>query len=140
MSRGFNELEGITADLGIEAWGETLEEAFVQAGLGLASIMADLPAGDDTKKRTILVQAPTPAGLLVNFLNEIIYREDTENFLPRKILDLKIVGSQVTATLAGAIFDPSRHTINTHVKAATYHGLTIDESPGEVRVKVIFDV
>ncbi|MDT8395753.1 MAG: archease [bacterium] len=140
MAGGYKELDGITADLGLEAWGETLEEAFVQAGLGLAAVMADLPTEDDKVTRTVLVQAPSPQDLLIRFLNEIIYREDTEGFIPVNVPSLEIVGGRLEATLTGMIYDPSRHIINTHVKAATYHGLAIEETPGEVRVRVIFDV
>ena len=140
MSCGFKELEGITADLGIEAWGETLEEAFVQAALGLSATMADLPAEDDKVKRTILVHAPSLPDLLIKFLNEIIYWEEVDGFLPMNVPNLFIDGSRLEATLTGTIFDPSRHAMNTHIKAATDHALAIDETPGEVRVRVIFDI
>ena len=140
MSGGFRELENITADLGIEAWGLGLEDAFVSTVHGLASLISDLSGGDQPLTRKIRIQAGSLPSLLVQLLNEIIYLEDTESFLPGKITHLKIRNNHLDATLTGAIFDPEIHTLNAHIKAATYHGLEIVEEGDEVRVKVIFDV
>ena len=140
MSAGFKELDGITADLGIEAWGETLEEMFIQAGLGLAAAIAELTEDRDTFTRTILIEAPSTPDLLVKFLNEIIYLEEVDGFLLHHIPEFSIGSSNLKATLSGVTFNPSLHSINAHIKAATYHDLSIDEKPGELRVRVIFDI
>jgi SHS2 domain-containing protein len=140
MAGGFKELDGITADLGIEAWGENLEEMFTQAGLGLAASIATLPADGDSTTRNICIEAPSLPDLLVKFLNEIIYLEDVDGFLLHRIPKISIKDSNLEATLTGVTFNPSLHSINSHIKAATYHGLAIEEAPGEIRVRVIFDV
>ena len=140
MSGGFRELENITADLGIEAWGSSLEDTFVSAVHGLASILSDLPGGDQPLTRKIRIEAESLPSLLVQFLNEIIYLEETEDFLPGKVTHLKIKNNDLDATLTGAIFDPKIHTLNAHIKAATYHELEIVEEEDKVRVRVIFDV
>ncbi len=140
MSRGFRELENITADLGIEAWGADLEDAFASSAHGLASLLSDLPGGDQPLTRKIRIEAESLPSLLVQFLNEIIYLEETEDFLPGKVTHLKILNNDLDATMTGAIFDPKIHTLNAHIKATTYHGLEIVEEENEVRVRVIFDV
>jgi len=140
MSRGFRELENITADLGIEAWGEDLEDAFASSAHGLASLLSDLPGGDQPLTRKIRIEAESLPGLLVQFLNEIIYLEETEDFLPGKVTHLKILNNDLDVTMTGAIFDPEIHTLNAHIKATTYHGLEIDQSGNIVKIKVIFDV
>ena len=140
MSGGFRELENITADVGIEAWGLGLEDAFTSAVHGLASLLSDSSGGDQPLTRRIRIEAVSLPSLLVQLLNEIIYLEDTESFLPGKITYLKIRNNHLDATLTGAIFDPEIHTLNAHIKAATYHGLELVEEGDEVRVKVIFDV
>jgi len=140
MPGGFRELENITADLGIEAWGPTLENAFASTVHGLASIISDLSEGHQPLSRKIRIEAGSLPSLLVQFLNEIIYLEDTESFLPGKITHLKIRNQRLDATVTGATFDPEIHTLNAHIKAATYHGLEIVEDGVEVRIKVIFDV
>ena len=140
MSEGFRELENITADLGIEAWGPSLEGAFASTVQGMASLLSDMPGGNLPLTREIQIKAGSLPSLLVKFLNEIIFLEETQSFLPGKVTHLKITGNSLEATIAGAVFNPEIHSINAHIKAATYHGLEIDQSSDIVRIKVIFDV
>lgn len=140
MPPGFRELDDITADVGLEAWGQDLEQAFASTASGLASLMSDLPGGDHPSTRRIRITADSLPGLLVRFLNEIIYLYDTEAFLTASVTRLTISDHTLEAALAGATYDPSHHNLNARIKAATYHGLRIEERPGEVRVQVIFDV
>jgi SHS2 domain-containing protein len=140
MSRGFRELENITADLGIEAWGFSLEDAFASAAHGLASLLSELPEDNQPLTRQIRIEAESLPSLLVQFLNEIIYLEETQDFLPGAVKHLTLTGNRLNATLTGAAYDPEIHTLNAQVKAATYHGLEIDQSGQQVKVRVIFDV
>ena len=140
MSGGFKELENITADLGIKAWGKDLEGAFTSAAHGLAFLMSDQLSNKQTITRRIRIKAGSLQSLLIQFLNEIIYLEETENFLPGAVADLTIGGCYLDATLSGDSFDPEIHSINAHIKAATYHRLEIEEKEDEVTIKVIFDV
>ena len=140
MSEEFRELENITADLGIEAWGPSLEGAFASTAQGMASLLSDLPGGSLPLTREIRIKAGSLPSLLVQFLNEIIYLEDTQSFLPGKVTHLKITGNSLEATIAGAVFDAEKHTLDAHIKAATYHELKIDQTGDQVRIRVIFDV
>ena len=140
MSRGFRELENITADLGIEAWGHSLEDAFSSAAHGLAALLSELPGGEQPLEKDIHLEADSLSTLLVQFLNEIIYLEETQDFLPGAVKHLTLTGNRLDATLTGAAYDPEIHTLNAQVKAATYHGLEIVDEGETVRIKVIFDV
>jgi len=140
MAGNFRELEGITADVGIEAWGATIEEAFIQTSDGLASLISDRSTLSDDLTEEIEVTADDLPGLLVNFLNEIIFLAETGSFLPLKTVSLRIRGSTLAATIKGCIFQPEINIRNVGVKAATYHGLTIEEGPERVTIRVIFDV
>lgn len=140
MSGGFRESEGITADVGIEAWGGSLEEVFTSAAEGLASLMADRDTLTGDLTRRVSVIADDRAALLVGFLNEIIFLEETEGFLPQRVRSLAIEGNALSAQIAGCTYDPAKHSLNMAVKAATYHELRIDENNEDVRVQVIFDV
>ncbi len=140
MVSGFKELEGITADAGIEAWGDTLEEAFTGAAEGLASLLANLPENCLEKAVPVTVRGENLSSLLVHFLNELIFLEETANLIPGRIKKLWINGYNLFAMVRcarGASIDPSERN---HIKAATYHDLTIDQNPDQVRIKVIFDV
>jgi len=140
MSSGFKQLEGITADAGIEAWGDTLSEAFKGAGEGLASLLADIPEKDLEKPVPVMVKGENLPSLLVNFLNELIFLEEAKGLIPGKIGKIWIKGMNLFATVRcapAAVVDPSTRS---QVKAATYHGLEIDQSGKKVRIRVIFDM
>ena len=140
MQGGFKELENITADLGIEAWGTDLEGAFSSTAQGLAYLLSDQPSRKQSESRQIRIEADTLPSLLVQFLNEIVFLQETEDFLPGAVTDLTMSRTSLDATLTGGIFDPKLHDINAHIKAATYHGLKIEQTSERVTIKVIFDV
>lgn len=139
MPGGYRELEGVTADLGIEAWGDDEAEAFAWAVKGLADLVSDTSLLEMSEERSITVGAGSAESLLINLLNEIIFLEETEGFLPGRVLTIDRRPDSLTATVAGDTFDPARHRRLTSVKAATYHGLHIDTRQRLVRLRVIFD-
>jgi SHS2 domain-containing protein len=140
MSGGFEELENITADLGIKAWGPDLVGAFSSAARGLACLLSDQPSHKQTVTRQIRIEAGSLHSLLIQFLNEIIYLEETEDFLPGGVSSLTIRECSLDAVLTGDTFDPRIHNLRSHIKAATYHGLEIKQTSERVTIKVIFDV
>ena len=140
MAKGFRELEGITADLGLEAWGETVQEAFMSAAEGLASLLGSIPAEKLGRTMHISVHGEDLPSLLVRFLNEMIYMEETRDLIPGKIQKLWISGHSLFAVFKcaeGSTVDPAERT---SVKAATYHDLEINQSKRGVRIRVILDV
>jgi SHS2 domain-containing protein len=140
MSGGYRELDGITADLGLEAWGPDTAESFRQAAQGLAAFLSDITLLDNAESRSVTITADTTESLLINLLNEIIYLEETEDFLTGSVNYLEIKAGTLSATLAGTVFDPEIHRRGAAIKAATYHGLTINVVDDSVRVTVIFDI
>jgi len=140
MAGGYRELEDVTADVGIRAWGSTLTEAILFTSEGLFSFISNLGTLTGSDSRTISIKAPDLDSLLINFLNEIIFLEETESFLPKAVESLVLEDQALTAVVKGDIYDPSKHDTNIHVKAATYHGLVIKEGPDGWEVEVIFDV
>jgi SHS2 domain-containing protein len=137
---GFQELDGVTADVGITAWGESLEKTFIQALLALASLLTNPENLTSEKTVRISLSADDTDSLLVNFLNEIIFLEETQDFLPMEVTSLKITDGNLEAEISGCEYDPARHEIRLSIKAATYHGLMISENEDNVRIQVIFDI
>ena len=152
---GFELLEH-TADVGIRARGATLEEAFEQATLGLAEILGALAAGPG-EAVAVEVSAPDPGGLLVDWLNEVLWLRETR--------DAWLAGVQVDrvgeGTAAGSVKfssqapagegapgdpvpeDGSRDPApdGTFVKAVTYHRLRVEPGPaGGWLIEVYLDV
>ena len=140
MASGFKELEGITADAGIEAWGNSVSEAFIGAGEGLASLLAKIPEDKLTKTESVSVKGDDLSSLLVNYLNELIYLEDTRDMIPGKIKKLWIREPNLFAVVMCAQNSAVDPADRGHIKAATYHGLEIKQLEEEIRIKVIFDL
>jgi SHS2 domain-containing protein len=82
--------------------------------------------------------------VLVDFLQELIYRFDAERLLLPLVgveeARLGRGGARLRVRLEGERFDPARHALRTEVKAATYHGLSIEEDAEGLSAQIIFDL
>ena len=129
-----------TADLGIQVFGKTLEELFVNGAYALFDLIADLKAVRQEEVRNIAADGLDLNDLWVNYLRECLYLFHGEALLVSDCHIAAITHKHVTATLRGEFFDPARHEIRQELKAVTYHQATIQETPQGWRGKVIFDV
>ncbi len=123
---GFELLEH-TADVGIRAWAGSLEEAFEHATEGLAEVLGALapPPGEPTP---VEVTAPDPGGLLVDWLNEVLWLLEVSQAALAGVR-VERVGDGVargSVEIAPGGPDPD----GTFVKAVTYHRLRVEPDPG----------
>ncbi len=128
-----------TADIGLIAYGSTLEEVFVNAAYGMFSLIADLDQVQERIHREIETEAPDQGELLVTWLNELLYFFDAESLLFKRFEILRLDQTWLQAQAFGEKVDPTRHRVKTAVKAATYHLLKLEEGNG-LRAQIIFDV
>jgi SHS2 domain-containing protein len=128
-----------TADTGIIAYGDDLKEAFENAALGMFSLITDLTSIENDQTRKIDINSTDRDGLLVSWLNELIYLFDVENIIFSKFDIIHLDENALSAIVYGEKVDLSRHEIRTGIKAATYHMLKIDKN-SLFRVQVIFDI
>jgi SHS2 domain-containing protein len=130
-----------TADIGFEAFGAKREDVFRNAGRALMSLIIDLESVRPQHQVRLEARAPEQQGLLVNWLSEILYLQDTENWL---FNDFEIDGLEnesVASAGRGERFNPRRHQIKLLVKAITYHQLSLEETPdGLWRAQVYVDI
>ena len=127
-----------TADVGLIAYGQSLSEAFANAGYGLFSIIAELKAVGECESRRFEIIEDDPEGLLFEWLNSLIYYFDVEMLLFSRFDVTYLDDNQLKAICYGEKHDPSRHHLKTGVKSATYHMLKVDKEKNQVQV--IFDV
>ena len=152
------ELFDHTADIGIEAYGRDLKEAFANMAYGMFSVIAELDKVGETESRDIALEAEDREALLVAWLNELLYLFDVEHIIFKRF-EISLVegksfgelraspsassgqgpGARLRARAYGETFDPKRHVLNTGIKAATYHTLKVEQENG-ARLRVIFDV
>ncbi len=134
------ELLDIAGDAGIRAFGESEREVFVHAALGMYSLITDTNVLQDQTSITVSAESNTLDGLLVAWLNELVFQFDTYGFIGKNIQVVDFSDNRVTANLSGEEFDPERHAGRLLIKAATYHRLKIEKKNHIWEAEVIFDI
>ncbi len=136
---GFETMEH-TADIGIHAWGDSIEEAFQQAALGMFSLIGDIDTAEEKGELIVMVENEDWGGLLVDWLSELLYVFDTERlFLCRFTVTIeKGEKLRLTGRAFGEVYDPKKHGMHMEIKAVTYHMLEVD--PEKADIKVLFDI
>ncbi len=130
----------ISGDAGIRADGNSLEELFVNSALGLYSLVTDPESIREETAVIIDVKSHSIEGLLVGWLNELIFQLDAYGFIGSKVKILRLGDEDLSAEITGEEFDPQRHERRLLLKAATYHGLKIEKHDGGWTAEVIFDI
>ncbi|MDV2503462.1 MAG: archease [bacterium] len=134
------EIIGTTADVGVVSRGATCEEAFIHAAEGLFSLVTDLDSIEPAEPFDVVCEGISPEGLLVAWLNELIYLHDVHDVLFRRFEITAFGGGTIEATAWGEPIDPDRHRLGTELKAATYHQARVVEGPSGWEAYVIIDV
>ena len=129
-----------TADLGVEVHGKTANELFANAAFAVFDILADLKHVSPIVERKIVVDGDGWEDLLVNYLREMLYMYNGEGLLLKEFSVLDIDPRHLEGKVAGEPFDPAKHTINTEIKAVTYHQAAVKEDQGMWTGRMIFDV
>jgi SHS2 domain-containing protein len=139
MEQGYRLLEH-PADVGIEAFGRNLKEAFEQAALGVTSIIVDPASVDPSEQRFVALKSTDTENLLVRWLSEIIYLYDGEDFLLSDVTISRLTRGELEATLVGEKAVEGKHELKMDVKAITYHQLKVDETLDGVHLTVFLDI
>jgi SHS2 domain-containing protein len=140
----------ISGDAGIRAFGGSAGELFVNAAYGMYDLITDTDKVGATETVGISLLHDSPEGLLVSWLNELIFLFDARGFIGKEIVLAEFLfgadspGSgpaySLRASLSGEYFDPARHQGRLLLKAATYHKLTIENQGGLWTAEIIFDI
>jgi SHS2 domain-containing protein len=129
-----------TADIGLRAWGATLQEAFENAATALSAIVVEL---DDIQPRIaypIAASGDDDQSLLVNWLNEALYYLDARRIVLRRFNIEHFGDGRVAGQAWGEPRDPVKHQPKVIVKGVTYHQLKIERRPDGWQVQVFLDI
>jgi len=134
------ELIDISGDAGIRAFGKNLEDLFLNAAAGMYSLIADPGRISPQKSIEAESKGNSLEGLLVSWLNELIFQFDTYGFIGREVRIHELRDTLIKATVTGEDFDPEKHGRGLLLKAATYHRLNIERKEDHWEAVVIFDI
>jgi SHS2 domain-containing protein len=136
---GFD-LRDHTADVAVEATGETLGAVFGAVADGMAAAMCDDVPDDGGERRDISVAAEAREALLFDYLDELIYERDVRSVLPVDNAATVEHGNgtwRVEATYRGvALADVAARDL----KAVTYSDMDLSETTDGWHAYVVFDV
>ena len=133
-----------TADVGLRIWAPSLEALFAEAARGLLTLLTRADTVVARDRCELAVEGIDLEELLISWLNEILYRFESEQLLLAAVESLRITGApgayRLSAVGAGERRDPGRHPSGVAVKSATYHNLQIAPDPqGHYDVTLILD-
>lgn len=132
-----------TADIVLEIEASSLSGLLEEASRGMTDCITDLQSVRSRNTVHLHTSAPDREGLLVGWLNEVLYRFEIDGFLPCDA-DVSVRSDGVTlhaeGELRGEAYDPERHPFRTAVKGATWHNLKIESSDDDWRASVVLDI
>jgi SHS2 domain-containing protein len=127
-----------TADVAVEATGETLGATFAAAADGMAAAMCEeWPDGGD--RHAVEVTAESRESLLFDYLDTLIYERDVRSVLP--VDNEGAVSRDEGWTFAGTYRGVPLSAVSARdLKAVTYSEMAIHETDEGWRAYVVFDV
>ncbi|MEO0090041.1 MAG: archease [candidate division WOR-3 bacterium] len=130
-----------TSDLGVEIYGKTIEELFLNALYCVTDNLTDIEKVEEVIEREISIEGEDLEDLFMNFLRELIFIFSTEYFLGKNIKNLQIEKDykKLTGILVGEKFNKEKHPIKIELKTPTYHLFSIKKED-IYKATVIFDV
>ena len=129
-----------TADLGLRIKAAELPTLFADAARGLTSvIVADLDQVQPAQAIRLRVEGAALDELLFDWLSEVLYTFESQRLLLSQF-DVQLSASGLQATARGEPLDLNRHVLEHEIKAVTYHGLKVEQTPDGWLAEVIVDI
>jgi SHS2 domain-containing protein len=132
-----------TADVAADLAGRTVEELYGFAAQALTDTITDRAAVRPIVTQSVTLEAGSLEDLLVDWLNELLYRFEVRNLLvAAATVSLREEGGRwrLEAHIAGEPFDPAQHPSRVLVKSATYHGLHVRHDHETWKARIVFDI
>ncbi len=114
-----------TADTKIRAYGNSLEEAFENAGLALFEVICNTKQVKQKEKISFKITSEDLKSLLYDFLEELLYIHETQKLLLSKF-KVNINKTSLSCEAWGEKINEA-HELRTSVKAITYSEMNIEK-------------
>ena len=135
MSKRFEEIDH-TADLAIRVYGRDMSELFANAAHGMFALMAEPSVEEPAREREVSLEATDYEGLLVDWLNELIYLHEVEGETYSQFAIKTLSPTELKAQVTGG---PTKNKTKA-IKAATFHELEVVKTDKGYQATIVFDV
>jgi SHS2 domain-containing protein len=142
MAGGHRFLEHMT-DAVVEAYGDSLEEAFSFAARGLIDTMVDVGTVQAVEEKKIDAEGHDLESLLFDWLDKVMLLLVADGFATSQFsvgIEKMKDGYLLKGTGKGEKLDLSRHTYKVEIKAVTYHEMIVKQEKGKATVKYLLDL
>ena len=130
-----------TADMGLVVSGEDLTELLTHAAQGLFETIAVVGTVDEAVSVEIHLTAESVEELFVAWLDELIFRHETEEMFFKRAEIQRCSETEIFATVYGEPSNFDKHEVYTEIKSVTYHQLrVVQKGDGSWFAQVIFDL
>jgi|SRR5919199_4101243 SHS2 domain-containing protein len=142
MSSGFRYLDHIT-DVVIEAYGNTLDDAFENSARALVNTMFDLKEVSDNDEIKVEAWGHDLESLLYNWLEKVLLVVLIDNIV---VSDFKVKISKknddylLVGVARGENMNLRIHHYKVEVKAVTYHEMEIRQEKNKVTTRFLLDI
>jgi SHS2 domain-containing protein len=129
--------EDHAAEVRLRVEAPTLESLFYEAALGLVDLLVrGAVRPSDGPEEIVTLEAEDTAALLVDWINELVYRSETRHKVYAEIHVESATETTLRARIRG--FEPA--AIVTAVKAATLHDVDVSRQKDGWGARVVLDV
>lgn len=125
-----------TADVRLQIFGETPQEVFQNALLGIREVLKPIISQEKSQRRRIEIESLDASALLVDFLSEILYLVQTEKEIYEKIELEKLTERELKGWIEGKKIE----SFGEDIKGVTYHEAYFQKKDGKWEAMVIFDI
>ncbi len=131
-----------TADVGLRIRGDDLDDLFRTAAEGVIDyIVVNRDAVRVEAMESFSLDADSALDLLVAWLNELIFRSETQHRLYSHFhVRVAADGLSLRAEIGGESIDHDRHVLDHEVKAVTHHGLSLVREGRGWLAELILDI
>ena len=137
-----------TADIQLHSWGDSFEDALKMQLLAMNGYMTKLSLVQVDENASqihalqVVARGHDLQSLVFAFLQEWLTRFHETGFLVRDLVDVHFDRQTWTiqASGRGEVFDSTKHTQGTEVKAVTYSNLSVKEAEDRCDIWVIVDI
>lgn len=132
----------VTADIGFYAYGNSLNEAFENAGLAIFNIISNTDNVSKSKSFEFEITSEDEVSLLYDYLEELLFYHEIEFMLFSDFevdIEKTSVEFKLKAKITGEEINWNKHERNCEIKAITFHKMAVCQNE-IVKLRAIVDL